>query len=363
MDNSHVVQVESAPKSADNAISISMSSNHPQFEWIVTPESPIIMYTSVTLSGVPVVNANVRADITGITRSGMRIPQSSVILVDSGTGDPDIRQHDGIYSKFVTNIHEIGRYQVTLHVSSDKKNPARLATSDGKTMGDFTRIVRGFSFHVASIQRGSNDSYPPARIMDLTARVTDNQQIVFRWTAPGDDFDEGRPSSYHILYSEDPFSFYRAGSSSPRLVERFTGTLYAGGLESHTINIVEYDRNLYYTILAVDDQGNTGALSNIAHVFVPQPLISRETGLMPQRSNNQLREGLFNPFEVIKEPNEIILYVVMAIVAIVVITFLLVMLIMLVSHKLTRHPAQLNHSLASSPGSNLDIRDYSLRYS
>ena len=135
----------------------------------------------------------------------------------------------------------------------------------------------------------------------------------------------------------------------------FLGTVFAGGQETHTINIVEYDRNLYYTILAVDDQGNTAALSNIAHIFVPQPLISRETGIMPQRSNNQLRKGLFNPFEVIKEPNEIILYVVMAIVAIVVITFLLVMLIMLVSHKLTRHPP-IPPSLASSPGSNLDIR-------
>ena len=43
-------------------------------------------------------------------------------------------------------------------------------------MGDFSRIVGGFSFHVSSIKKGSNDSFPPARIMDLNARVTENQQ-------------------------------------------------------------------------------------------------------------------------------------------------------------------------------------------
>ena len=59
MDNSHVVQVESAPKSADERISISISSNQNWFEWIVTPESPIILFTEVTCSGMPVVNAKV----------------------------------------------------------------------------------------------------------------------------------------------------------------------------------------------------------------------------------------------------------------------------------------------------------------
>ena len=59
MDNSHVVQVESAPKSADERISISISSNQNRFEWIVTPESPIILFTEVTCSGMPVVNAKV----------------------------------------------------------------------------------------------------------------------------------------------------------------------------------------------------------------------------------------------------------------------------------------------------------------
>ena len=308
---------------------MTLTSNHDNhFEWIVTPESPVVLYAQVTCSGgLPVVNARVRAQINGVTRSGMRIPTSYVYLVDSGTGDPDMMKYDGIYSKYITDIIEEGRYQVTLYITSDKKSQAKLSHIDGKPMGRFTRIVGGFTFRVSNITRASNDSLPPCRIMDLNTRVTESQQIVFTWTAPGDDFDEGRPSSYHILYSEDPYSFYRAGSNSPpRLVERFTGTVYAGGQESHTINIVEYDRNLYYTILAVDDQGNTGDLSNIAHVFVPQPLMSRETGgLMPQRSNTQLREGLFNPFEVIKEPNEIILYVVMAIVAIVVVTFLLVM--------------------------------------
>ena len=51
-------------------------------------------------------------------------------------------------------------------------------------MGDFSRIVGGFSFHVSSIKKGSNDSFPPARIMDLNARVTENQQGHYSFAEP-----------------------------------------------------------------------------------------------------------------------------------------------------------------------------------
>ena len=33
---------------------------------------------------------------------GMRIPTSSVYLSDLGSGDPDVRSHDGVYSKYIT---------------------------------------------------------------------------------------------------------------------------------------------------------------------------------------------------------------------------------------------------------------------
>jgi hypothetical protein len=45
------------------------------------------------------------------------------------------------------------------------------------------------------------DSTPPARIVDLSVASVACSSATLRWTAPGDDGDEGRASQYDIRYS------------------------------------------------------------------------------------------------------------------------------------------------------------------
>ena len=42
---------------------------------------------------------------------------------------------------------------------------------------------------------------PPARILDLDVEVlTDSRQLEFSWTAPGEDFDQGKRQNWiHLI--------------------------------------------------------------------------------------------------------------------------------------------------------------------
>jgi hypothetical protein len=277
-------------------------------------------------------------------------------LLDSGNGDPDLARGDGVYSKYLAQPLEEGRYTVDLRVTSSESLPAFVgheasaamtgmghrsgssgaANSMVEKLGPFSRIVKGHSFRVVKSLRRQSDSVPPARVMDLQVDVlTSSQQLEFTWTAPGDDYDEGRPTSYQLFYSADPDVFYataETAAGAADLIESFSAVKHAGGPESHRIFVKAFNQNLFYALVAVDDEGNMGHLSNIVKAYMPQPFVIGQTG-QSVRHSGQLREGLFNPFEVIHEPNKVIMYVVVGVVTVVIFTFLVVMLIMLLLRK------------------------------
>ena len=340
LDNSHVIQVTSCPSPAHDKLDIRITSNKVKFNASVTPDSPVVLYTELRYNQKPVLNARIEARIEGINRAGLSIPSTSIILVDSGSGDPDIYSGDGVYSRYLMRIQEEGRYTVSVHVSSTPSSPAYLESGSGREeLGEFSRIFSGYIFHISSVQKSSKDISPPSRILDLTVQVLSSQgEFEFKWTAPGDNYDEGNPTSYKLFYTQDPNSFYKYSQtgSELHLVQSFSGSKPSGEDESHRILVQDYNINLYYCILGVDNDGNTGEISNIVVAYMPQPYSPLLHSGQSLREQGQLREGLFNPFQVIKEPNKVIMYAVVGVVTVVVFTFLVVMLILVVSRKLSR---------------------------
>ncbi|XP_023336847.1 calcium-activated chloride channel regulator 2 [Eurytemora carolleeae] len=337
---SHVIQVTSSSSSNHDKLDIKISSNKDKFNASVTPDTPVILYTELRYNQKPVHNARIEAKIEGINRAGLSIPPTNIILVDPGSGDPDIYPGDGVYSRYLTSIQEEGRYTVSVHVSSTPSSPAYLESGSGQEeLGEFSRIFSGYIFHISSVQRSTVDISPPSRILDLTVQVLSSQgEFEFKWTAPGDNYDDGKPTSYKLFYTQDPNSFYKYSQpgSELHLVQGFSGSKPSGENESHRILVQDYNINLYYCILGVDNQGNTGEISNIVVAYMPQPYSPLLHSGQSLREQGQLREGLFNPFQVIKEPNKIIMYAVVGVVTVVVFTFLVVMLILVVSRKLNR---------------------------
>ena len=72
------------------------------------------------------------------------------------------------------------------------KNTGRQESLQNRKLGTFQRIVRGDSFRIPSVLKGTSSSLPPARILDLQVHVNTGKQLLeFTWTAPGEDFDKG----------------------------------------------------------------------------------------------------------------------------------------------------------------------------
>lgn len=56
----------------------------------------------------------------------------------------------------------------------------------------FSRISSGGSFSVLGAPAGPHpDVFPPSKITDLEA-VQVEEEVTLSWTAPGEDFDQGR---------------------------------------------------------------------------------------------------------------------------------------------------------------------------
>jgi uncharacterized protein YneF (UPF0154 family) len=115
----------------------------------------------------------------------------------------------------------------------------------------------------------SDDSNPPAKIMDLNAQPGASEGAVeLSWTAPGDDGNSGTASKYYIRYST---------------IEIVTENDWTNAVEVpnppipktafSTENFIVFDLNpdevLYFAIRAEDEVLNLGSISNSPHVTVP----------------------------------------------------------------------------------------------
>lgn len=134
------------------------------------------------------------------------------------------------------------------------------------------------SIKVKNAPSVDEDILPPTRISDLKVKVTEN--IIIKFTAPGNDLDDGFASKYEIKFTEDPIYF-----TSFKLWEELDEThvitqenILQGSLDpslggTETILIIDSSlfqtQTIYYLAMtAYDDQNNVGGISNFAQIFV-----------------------------------------------------------------------------------------------
>ncbi|KAJ1171367.1 hypothetical protein NDU88_003230 [Pleurodeles waltl] len=189
--------------------------------------NPMIVYADVSQGYSPVLGVNVTAIIEPQTGEPVILS-----LEDNGAG-ADIARNDGIYSKYFISFSGNGRYSLKVRVQGKEKmatlgfrrqinhalyipgyvengniqmNPPRPSINDDieTTLEKFSRTTSGGSFAVSEVPTGPlPDKFPPCAIFDLEARL-ENGKIELSWTAPGDDLDQGRATSYQIRMSGNP---------------------------------------------------------------------------------------------------------------------------------------------------------------
>ncbi len=109
---------------------------------------------------------------------------------------------------------------------------------------------------------GMIDTVPPAQIEDLFVMPTQTDEVIMKWTAPGDDGTMGRADFYIMRYDSKPITaenFARAVK-----VSDVPAPGAAGETQVVTLGNLTPDTKYYFAVQAVDDALNYGPVSNIA---------------------------------------------------------------------------------------------------
>ena len=288
---------------------------------IVGGRPEVILYASVTQGdSLPVLDADVVAEVRRPGRPADELPVS-LRLRDSGSGYPDVTSGDGVYSAYFTGFSaESGRYSVSVrasHGDGAARTPKMGGTvlNGGDTSGSvccgssapcsftiptgpFLRFAEAPSFYVEQpvdnfylrqqqqqqqqqqgLPKNSpplglvNDVFPPSRVTDFRVEnyVPDSLFVTLSWTAPGGDLDSGRAFRYEIrcytnraALRDDAF----AEMSIPVHASLVPSPEEAGNEQRCTVGVPWPNEVFYYAVVAFDEAGNRGEISNTAAVFI-----------------------------------------------------------------------------------------------
>eukprot|EP00095_Tigriopus_kingsejongensis_P010323 maker-scaffold187_size272365-snap-gene-1.30 protein:Tk10323 transcript:maker-scaffold187_size272365-snap-gene-1.30-mRNA-1 annotation:"hypothetical protein DAPPUDRAFT_253437" len=264
-----------------------------------SPEE-VYVYAQVKQGDLPVLDAQVVATI--IRPGETDLEPILLTLRDRGNGYPDITQGDGIYSAYFTDFSPIsGYYQLSVSASDNDglaRTPKLSASVDadsnvccGSTLpftytvptGPFQRLSVGSSFLIEQtsnfyIRQGSrlvNDIFPPNRITDFNVDnyLAESLFVTLKWTAPGGDFDQGQAFRYEIrCYTsrEALRDSNFADMSIPVHASLIPQPEKSGQEQRCTVGVPWPNEVFYYAIVAFDEAGNRGKISNTIPVFIKE---------------------------------------------------------------------------------------------
>ncbi|KAG7492191.1 hypothetical protein MATL_G00011840 [Megalops atlanticus] len=200
----------------------------------VTYPKPLTITATVSQGDRPVLGAVVLAILEDSTGATVRLR-----LLDDGVG-VDVTRDDGVYSAYFFRYSKNGRYSVKVEVEGVEDSVSVKTDVTGNTipiqssyidingtihpgapsggglnettsaLGNFSRTLSGGAITVSQVPPNPQQNFPPGRVTDLTASLTNqsqaNESVVLEWTAPGEDYYVGTVSSYDIRFSLVPIS-------------------------------------------------------------------------------------------------------------------------------------------------------------
>ncbi len=105
------------------------------------------------------------------------------------------------------------------------------------------------------------DTIPPSDVTDLAVTTVASNWIELGWTAPGDDGTVGTTSSYDLRWSLSPITDPASWDAATPVVGEPDPAAY-GGAEMMRVEGLDVLTTYYFAIIAKDEYGNVGALSN-----------------------------------------------------------------------------------------------------
>jgi Tol biopolymer transport system component len=106
----------------------------------------------------------------------------------------------------------------------------------------------------------SQDTIPPAAIVDLRVTFEGGRNVNLEWTAPGNDENRGRAAKYDLRYFDDTIDADTWNQATP--VSDLPTPEVSGVTEAFVVSGLELDRNYHFALRAEDEAGNQSVISN-----------------------------------------------------------------------------------------------------
>uniref|UniRef100_A0A4X2LP83 Calcium-activated chloride channel regulator 1 n=1 Tax=Vombatus ursinus TaxID=29139 RepID=A0A4X2LP83_VOMUR len=238
--------------------------------------NPMVVYAEVRQGSLPITGATVTALIESADGTTVTLE-----LLDNGAG-ADAYKNDGVYSRYFTAYKTNGRYSLKVRALQGANTQRSRPQVNGAlyipgwvendeiqaNMQSFSRTALGGSFIVSNITSGCiADVFPPNQILDLEANIEDDH-INLTWTAPGDDYDNGRAQKYIIRMSKD---IIKLREDFDNALQVNTTDLIPSDANSKEVFVfkpenftIENGTTIFLAIKAADKVNLTSPLSNIA---------------------------------------------------------------------------------------------------
>ncbi|CAL4151807.1 unnamed protein product [Meganyctiphanes norvegica] len=252
----------------------------------LSPKSPaLVVWAEVSKGGQPVIGAQVVLTVSYL--GSTTTVERNITLLDNGNADPDVREHDGVYSRYVTWLPGAGLYALTAeaidnHGAASILTPGKEGMMLPVSIGQFAVTSSPVSMTVESVQ--AFDSIPPSRITDLTVSHLNKNTVKLMWSAPGGDLDQGSAKIYELRLAQnrDTLDFEGFNSSSTLSVSCIMDDLHNPLQSPATYGTIEYchmelpktNTRWYIGIRAVDTARNIGKISNIVTHFIPEIILT-----------------------------------------------------------------------------------------
>ena len=346
------IQVLAEPSHKDSIVLEAWTSV--DYEGVNALNTPVKIFARLTSHTSPVLDSEV---VATIERPGVSEPVS-IRLRDTGSGYPDITQGDGIYSAYFTQFtSEPGFYSVVVTVKN-KDGSARLPrlsqsgdseeTCCGSSLPfSYTVPITQFSRHTLApsffvkegsqfyLRQGSptrNDVFSPSRITDFKlANYLDNSlYVTLKWRAPGNDYDFGQAFRYEIRCYTNREALREENFNDMGILVHTslipTPEIY-GTEQRSTVGIPWPNEVFYYAIVAYDEEGNRGEVSNVISVFAEEnPPTPAPTVGFGQEILDSDAYPIHESMPLTSSGNDTLIYVVSGVVSAVLVVILVILL-------------------------------------
>ncbi|KAG5876552.1 hypothetical protein JTB14_021458 [Gonioctena quinquepunctata] len=273
------------------------------------PESPLILLTEVKYGDLPILDSKVEVTVTMTGMNRSIIQKKKIELLDNGSGDPDITEGDGVYTRYFS-ASEWGPGLYTFEVvvtdngntaytwaNSSRKNEnepccgSSITLSSVQPISPFQRVLPKLSLVMTSDDISATNQFSVGRIGDLKAKVSAGELIArLSWTSP--DIGGNEVSKYEIRYSHSVLDILERFETNSVIWDDGKPSPLAPGSETtFTLDLKQrkdlLDQSLYFAIKAYSKTNTNSSvpISNWVRIFVQSPLLP--STVLPTHSSKE----------------------------------------------------------------------------